>query len=192
MNPMGMYQNPMLGYYQNMMAQQMGQYPSNFSQPQGFAPPPVSPAPQVQYYVKQVGGVEEARSCTVEPGCKYLFIDKSSDSVYCKSMGNDGLSRFDTYVRKDDGNTEKIDPFAEVNRRLSGIENILGGILNGKYHADDAAVHAESITGNAAGNFEPNARTESAEIPKRDGNDERQGRSRPQTAGGKYREGQGH
>ena len=165
MTPYGMYPNPMNNYYQSYLQQSVPQ-PYNYSQPS----PQVPQSPQ--YVVRQIGNIEEAKSFSVEPGCIYLFIDNANKTVYIKTMGNDGLSRFESYKRLEETSQIKVDPIQEVNQRLCNIENILGGMRNGKPYANDA-VHAESHKCNATADTTAFQGTGPAEVPKHYGNGER-------------------
>lgn len=93
-----------------------------------------------QFVVRQVGNIEEAKSCLIDPLNVWLFVDMTAGRIYMKRMGSNGTSLFDIFVAEQ--NVErKPDPLESVERRLTALENALGV---GKEGANVQSVRTDS------------------------------------------------
>ena len=115
-----------------------------------------------------VTNVDEAKASMIDGISYNLFIDTSTGKIYLKKMNNNGLSDFIVY-----GVEEPVapkDPLADINERLTNIENYLGGMKNDK----SVSVSKQSAEGNRTAVAEQNERhdeAESAGVSKDAGND---------------------
>jgi len=125
---------------------QFGNMFQQFPQPNNFQN-------QSQFITKQVTNIEEAKAYIVDPFNSYLFVDINSGKIYMKKMNNNGMSDF--YVFSIEENVKQADPMAEINQRLSNIENIIGGLYdksissnesNAKSNGDDSATNDDEIS----------------------------------------------
>ena len=66
--------------------------------------------------------VEEARASMIDGYSTNIFLDTSTGKIYLKKLNNNGLADFLVYTTE-----ERADPLAEINTRLTKIENYLGG-----------------------------------------------------------------
>lgn len=100
---------------------------------QGYAQPYMQFPPQVQPQTPQINcrfvtSVDEARAAMIEPLSYNIFADTNTGKLYLKKLGNNGLSEFLCYSIEESSQESKDDLFAEVNKKLSNIERILGGL----------------------------------------------------------------
>ena len=151
--------NPMIDFYQSqinrLQNQQMNQYQN-----------------QVQYkpfITKQVTNIEEAKASIIDPTSTYLFIDSNAGKIYMKRMNNNGLSDFFIFRVEEPVQEKKVeDPLSEINKRLTNIENKLGGIYVQSISDDE-----KSNSGNPEPDVGKNAKSKSSALPKGSGDDER-------------------
>ena len=177
MNQFGAYPNAFANYYQSIFPQQQIQQVPYQYQNQQLSQATINQIQSPQYFVRQIGNIEEAKGFSVDPGCIYFFVDSANKRIYMKSMGSDGLSKFETYACQENSERqEKITPIQEINRRLAHIEDVLGGIVNDKSYADDATVREESYGNITTAIIPSNANAEPSEVPKYNGDDERKRR----------------
>ena len=151
--------NPMIDFYQNqinrLQNQQMNQY-----QNQGQYQP---------FITRQVTNIDEAKASIIDPTSTYLFIDSNAGKIYMKRMNNNGLSDFFTFRVEEPVQEKKIeDPLSEINKRLTNIENKLGGIYVQSISDDE-----KSNSGNPEPDVGKNAKSKSSALPKGSGDDER-------------------
>ena len=71
-----------------------------------------------------VTNIEEAKASMIDGYSTNLFLDTSNGKIYLKKLNNNGLSDFLVYSIEEQKNT---DPLAEINSRLTRIENYIGG-----------------------------------------------------------------
>lgn len=161
--------NPMLDYQRNQLMAQQAMIQNQLNQinhinpaPQQFNPYPQNNQPQ--FFVRQVGNVDEARSFPVDPSTIYFFPDTGTGKIYMKRLNTDnGKSEFFTYSLQEEVEEKKIDPMEQINLRLTNIENIIGGIANDKSISSNAGssksdgVHAET-------NVTKNAKSKSSDV----------------------------
>ena len=103
--------NPMNDYYLRQPYQQQ------------FNFPPAQPQIRANF----VSSVEEARASQIDFLSTSLFCDTASGKIYLKKIGDNGKPIFLTYKIEEEPDT---DPLAQINARLSNIENFLGGLRN--------------------------------------------------------------
>jgi hypothetical protein len=128
-NPMLDYQRNQLLAQQAMIQNQLNQM--NYHQPQAqFNPYPQNNQPQ--FFVRQVGNIEEAKSYPVDPNTMYFFLDTGNGKIYMKQLNsNNGKSDFYSYVLQENIVEEKkTDPIEEIKTKLSDIENKIGVIYD--------------------------------------------------------------
>lgn len=153
-NPMLDYQRNQLMAYQNMLQQQ--QMANN----QSFNPYPQPQQPQ--YFVKQVGSIDEVKGYPVDPNTIYMFPDTGTGKIYLKKLNmTNGKSELYIYTPSQEGEVvvEK-DPNEMIIKRLDEIEKSIGGIYesissnakhptsreesNGGYATEDGANDAKT------------------------------------------------
>ena len=152
--------NPMLDYQRNQLMAQQAMIQNQLNQINHINPanqPQFNPYPQnnqPQFFVRQIGSVDEARSFPVDPSAMYFFLDTGTGKIYMKRLNTDnGKSEFFTYSLQEEVEEKKIDPMEQINLRLTNIENIIGGIANDKSVSGNAGssesdgVHAETNVG---------------------------------------------
>lgn len=152
--------NPMLDYQRNQLMAQQAMIQNQLNQINHMNPanqPQFNPYPQnnqPQFFVRQIGSVDEARSFPVDPNAMYFFLDTGTGKIYMKRLNTDnGKSEFFTYSLQETSEENKIDPMEQINLRLTNIENIIGGIANDKSISGNAGssksdgVHAEATAG---------------------------------------------
>ncbi|MBR6143885.1 MAG: hypothetical protein IKQ23_06330, partial [Treponema sp.] len=83
-------------------------------------------APQIN--CRFVTSIDEAKAAMIEPLSYNIFADTNTGKLYLKKLGNNGLSEFLCYSIEESVQEPKEDLFAEVNKKLSNIERILGGL----------------------------------------------------------------
>lgn len=148
--------NPMLDYQRNQLMAQQAMIQNQLNQINHMNPanqPQFNPYPQnnqPQFFVRQVGNVDEARSFPVDPNTIYFFPDTGTGKIYMKRLNTDnGKSEFFIYNLQENSETEKpSDPMEQINLRLTNIENIIGGIANDKSISSHAG--NEKSNGNIA------------------------------------------
>ena len=162
--------NPMLDYQKNQLLaqQQMIQNQLNQlnQQRQSFQPYPVQNQSE-QFFIKQVGSIDEAKSYPVDPSIIYLFPDTGTGKIYLKRLNTDnGKSELFIYspevVSKDDLQTKEVSKDDLLTSRLDSIEKKIGEVYES---ISGFKVHAESAGSHAAANAPENAETEPAEVP---------------------------
>lgn len=166
------YMNPINDFYfrnsQPHLTSQPYQQTFNF-------PPPVN---QMQIYAKWVTNVEEARASQMNDFMSVnLFLDTGTGKIYLKKIDDNGKPVFLSYSL--DEEIKKEDPLSEINKRLTHIENYLGGmknesIPNNASVQQSPAVYESAVTIQDARNDE----AESTGLPKNYGNDKWQKRRR--------------
>lgn len=168
-NPMLDYQRNQLIAQQAMIQNQLNQMNMQNNQAQ-FNPFP-QPS-QLQFFVRQVGSVDEARSYPVDPNTMYFFLDTGNGKIYMKQLNtNNGKSNFFTYKVDEELPENKADPMQEINTRLSNIENIIGGIY-GKSISNDAS-SSKSNGDNSETNARKNEKSKSSNVSASSANDTR-------------------
>ena len=169
-NPMLDYQRNQLMAQQAMIQNQLNQLNHANQQPQ-FNPYPQNNLPQ--FFVRQIGSVDEARSFPVDPNAMYFFLDTGTGKIYMKRLNTDnGKSEFFTYNLQESVEEKKQDPMEQINIRLSNIENIIGGIANVKSVSNDEHNEKSNSTNDESG-IGKNAKSKSAEIQSDSANDKR-------------------
>lgn len=149
--------NPMLDYQRSQLMAQQAMIQSqlnniNHSQQQ-FSPYPQNNA-QPNFFVRQVGNIEEAKGYPVDPNTMYFFLDTGNGKIYLKqlNMGN-GRSDLFTYSVDEATDIKTEDTMTQINSRLANIEKFLGGLKNGESVSNDGDVkqshglYAESNAG---------------------------------------------
>ena len=136
--------NPMLDYQRNQLLAQQAMIQNQLNQMNQMQPPQAqfNPYPQnnqPQFFVRQVGSIEEAKGFPVDPSTMYFFLDTGNGKIYMKQLNtNNGKSDFYTYTVQESTAPEKqSDPIIEINQRLSNIENIIGGIYGKSISGDE-------------------------------------------------------
>lgn len=162
--------NPMLDYQRNQLMAQQAMIQNQLNQINNMNPAnqtQFNPYPQnnqPQFFVRQIGSVDEARSFPVDPATMYFFLDTGTGKIYMKRLNTDnGKSEFFTYSLQESVEEKKIDPMEQINTRLKNIESIIGGIANDKSissHADDVKSQSNDVKPNAG----KNARSKPTEI----------------------------
>lgn len=167
--------NPTNDFYIRQ-AQQLSQQPQFVPQFQSQPYQPQQGAPQAtQFVARFVTNIEEAKAAMIDAMSTYLFVDSSNGRIYLKKMNNNGLSEFYVYVIEDSKQGQNIDPLTEINRRLTNIENFLGGLTNDK-----------PVQGNAGGD-EPAGVPSTAVATKNDRHDEAEPAGFSKNAGNGWR-----
>lgn len=166
-NPMLDYQRNQLLAQQALIQNQLSQMNHNQNQIQ-FSPYPQTNQPQ--FFVRQVGSVDEAKSFPVDPNTMYFFPDTGNGKIYVKQLNvNNGKSDFFTYSVQEQTEEKKIDPIEEINNRLSNIENIIGGIYD-KSISNDAS-SKKSNGDDSATNVRKNEKSKSSDVSASSTND---------------------
>lgn len=178
-----MYNNPFYGnlnseIYRNQISQSIqpfNPYLQNFNQ---YMQNQNSFQQQPSMTIRRVSNIDEAKAAMIDPVGTYFFVDTGAGKIYMKQMKNDGTAEFYIFgieqppvqEEKNTGNS-----LEEINRRLSNIESVLGGMANvqsvsrnGKSNDGD---DAKLGTVNAYAADEKNAGSESAGVSKISGND---------------------
>lgn len=149
--------NPTLDYYRNQMAQS-----NNFNNGFQMNYQPM----RNQFVTKIVGNIEEAKAHIIDAMSTYLFVDINSGKIYMKRMNDYGHSDFFIYSITPNETITKDDPLVVIDRRLTNIEEKIGGLFNVQSISNDSDVNATKNDG-------INAKTESDVISKSTRNDER-------------------
>ena len=150
--------NPMNDYYLRQPYQQQFNFP-----PQ-----------QPQIKSSFVSNVEEAKASQIDFISTNLFCDTASGKIYLKKIGDNGKPIFLTYKIEEEQTT---DPLAQINARLSNIENFLGGLRNESV-SNDASVQQSSTNAytTVTKPNESNDEAKSTGLPENAGNDKWQKR----------------
>lgn len=148
------------------------------SQYQNPYQPTFPPQQLMQVTTRFVTNIDEAKAAMIDGIATNLFLDTCNGKIYLKRLSNDGRSEFLTYSIDEQNNVKETDPLAEINARLSHIENFLGGIRNDKSVSSNASVQqsASISQSTTTEQNEPNGTTESTGFPKNAGNDKWQKR----------------
>lgn len=82
------------------------------------------------YSVIEVQSDNEILNFKIESGITYIFLNENSDKIYIRQSNERG--ELVTYVYKFTQNQEDglSDPVSKLERRMEGIEKMLGGFLN--------------------------------------------------------------
>ena len=78
--------NPMLDYQRNQLLAQQAMLQNQMNQPT-FNPYPQPQQPQ--FFVKQIGSMDEARAYPVDPNVMYLFPDTGNGNIYFKRLNTE-------------------------------------------------------------------------------------------------------
>ena len=168
-NPMLDYQRNQLMAQQAMIQNQLNQLNHANQQPQ-FNPYPQNNQPQ--FFIRQVGNVDEAKGYPVDPSTMYFFLDTGTGKIYMKRLNTDnGKSEFYTYALHETIEEKKQDPIEQINIRLSNIENIIGGLYD-KSISNDKCNEKPDPT-NDESNVRKNAKPKPSEIQSDSANDKR-------------------
>lgn len=156
-----MYPNPMNDFY--LRQAQPYQQTFNF------------PPQQPQIKANWVSSVEEAKASQIDFVSTNLFLDTANGKIYLKRIGDNGKPMFLSYVIEEE--VQPKDPLAEINYRLTRIEQAIGG-RNVQSIPDNANVkQSESVPYTAVAKpNEPNDEAESTGFSKNAGNDKWQKR----------------
>lgn len=125
--------NPMMDYQRNQLLAQQAMIQNQLNQMNGQQPQfnPYPQSNQPQFFIRQVGSVEEARGYPVDPGTMYFFLDTGTGRIYVKKLNtNNGKSEFYIYTVQESVEGAKADPIQQINERLSNIEAIMGGLCD--------------------------------------------------------------
>lgn len=150
-NPMMDYQRNSLMAQQNMLQNQLNQQYQQYQRPT-FNPYPQPQQPQ--YFIKQVGSVEEAKGFPIDPNVIYLFPDTGTGRIYLKKLNTEN-GRSEIYIYNPSQETEdtvvaKDDPMEGIGRRLDAIDERIGGLYESISRlATDRGGHEESDGRNA-------------------------------------------
>lgn len=155
------YMNPINEFYMNK-AQSYGQMMLPFPPQQQT---PVIPRVNCRF----VTNIDEAKAAMIDPSSYNLFLDTGTGKIYLKKISNNGQAEFLCYSTEE---AVPKDPVQEINSRLTKIENVLGGIINGKSVSNDAGVQQSAAVSQSAVTKpnEPNDETEPTGFPKNAGN----------------------
>lgn len=166
--------NPINDYYMRNSVQ--GNYVQQqlpFPPQQQFSFPPQHTPQPPAIHASWVTSIEEARASRSDDFLSTnIFADTSTGKIYMKRIGNDGKPQFVSYVIEEAaGHVD--DPLAEINERLSHIENFLGGLKNDQSVQGNSGTYksSENASGAVAEPHERNDEAESAGFPKNAGND---------------------
>ena len=150
--------NPMNDYYLRQPYQQQ------------FNFPPAQPQIRSSF----VSNIEEARASQIDFLSTNLFCDTANGKIYLKKIGDNGKPIFLTYKIEEEPDT---DPLAQINARLSNIENFLGGLRNESI-PNDASVQQSSTNAysTVTKQNESNDEAKPTGLPENAGNDKWQKR----------------
>ena len=124
--------NPMLDYQRNQLIAQQAMIQNQLNQMNHTPQMQFNPYPQntqPQFFVRQVGSVDEAKGYPIDPSTIYFFPDIGTGKIYLKRLNTEnGKSEFFTYgLQEEKPVEEKSDPIDQINARLANIEKIIGG-----------------------------------------------------------------
>lgn len=171
--------NPMLDYQRNTLLAQQQMIQNQLNQlniQNGMNQPPhqqptFNPYPQSQqpqYFIKQIGSIDEAKAFPVDPAVIYLFPDTGSGKIYLKKMNTEnGKSELYIYTPSLEGEVvvDSKDPNEVIIKRLDDIEKSIGGLYesisgNAKHEAGDV----KSNRSGSATDVVKNAETKSSKV----------------------------
>ena len=143
----------MLDYQRNQLMAQQAMIQNQLNQMNQMQPPQTqfNPYPhnnQPQFFVRQVGSVDEAKGFPVDPNTMYFFLDTGNGKIYMKQLNtSNGKSDFYTYTVQEQVTPEKqSDPMAEINQRLSNIENIIGGLYDKSVSSNESNAESNELS----------------------------------------------
>lgn len=175
-NPMLDYQRNNLMAQQAMIQNQLNQMNMNYhQQPQAqFNPYPQNNQPQ--FFVRQVGNIEEAKGYPVDPNSMYFFLDSGNGKIYMKQLNmSNGKSDFYSYVLQENIQEErKIDPMEEIKEKLNNINSKLEELYDKSI--SDVSSNKKSNGNVAETNAGQDAKTKSANVSASSTDDKRQER----------------
>lgn len=169
--------NPMLDYKRNQLLAEQAMIQNQLNAMNKAAPiSQFSPHPQQSqsnFFVRQVGNMDEARAYPADPGIMYFFLDTGSGKIYLKQLNSmNGKSDFYVYsVQEQEIPQAKADPFEQINARLTNIEKLIGGI----YDKPISGITGDEQPngGNAEANSSKNAGSKSSYVPASPADDKR-------------------
>jgi len=132
------------------------------------------PPQQPQIRANWVSSIDEAKASQIDFVSTNLFLDTANGKIYLKRIGDNGKPMFLSYIIEEE---VQKDPLAEINYRLTKIEQAIGG-RNVQSVPNDASVQ-QSATNAYPATTKPNERydeTKSAGLPENAGNDKWQKR----------------
>ena len=133
--------NPMLDYQRNQLLAQQAVIQNQLNQMNRPIQAQFSPYPQPsqpQFFVRQVGSVDEAKAFPVDPNTMYFFLDTGNGKIYMKQLNStNGKSDLYTYAVQESVEEKKIDPIEEINNRLINIEKLIGGKYDKSVSSDE-------------------------------------------------------
>lgn len=160
--------NPMLDYQRNNLLAQQQLIQSQLNQLNNQRATTFTPYPQQnqnsnQFFIKQVGSIDEAKSFPVDPSVIYLFPDTGTGKIYLKRLNTDnGKSELFTYSPEQESASPAtpagVDPFAEIKNRLATIETKIGGIY------ESISIFDKPAGSNATADARKNAKSKPAEV----------------------------
>lgn len=166
--------NPMMDYQRNQLLAQQAMIQNQLNQMNGQQPQfnPYPQSNQPQFFIRQVGSVEEARGYPVDPGTMYFFLDTGTGRIYVKKLNtNNGKSEFYIYTVQENVEELKADPIQQINNRLSNIETIIGGLYDKSISSNK---NGSKPNGNNDGSDDGEVPTaEPADVPANPANGER-------------------
>lgn len=166
--------NPMMDYQRNQLLAQQAMIQNQLNQMNGQQPQfnPYPQSNQPQFFIRQVGSVEEARGYPVDPGTMYFFLDTGTGRIYVKKLNtNNGKSEFYIYTVQENVEELKADPIQQINNRLSNIETIIGGLYDKSISSNK---NCSKPNGNNDGSDDDKVPTaEPADVPANPANGER-------------------
>ena len=83
------------------------------------------PPQQPQLNCRFVTNIEEAKASMIDGISTNIYVDTSTGKIYVKKLNNNGQADF--YVYAIEEQKPPKDPLAEINERLTKIENYIGG-----------------------------------------------------------------
>lgn len=121
-----MMYNPMLDYQRNQLLAQQAMLQNQMNQPT-FNPYPQPQQPQ--FFVKQIGSMDEARAYPVDPNVMYLFPDTGNGNIYFKRLNTEnGKSEIIVYKPTQEGEVVEANASDTILKRLDSIEKSIGGL----------------------------------------------------------------
>lgn len=163
---MNMY-NPMLDYQRNNLLAQQQMIQNQLNQmPQSQAT--FNPYPQPQYFIKQVGSMEEVRGFPIDPNVIYLFPDTGTGKIYLKKLNTDnGKSEVYVYTPSQEGGESVVEESSsnDIIKRLDTIDERIGGLYESVSRlSSDARLREESHRDYADEHVEKDAKPKSSKI----------------------------
>lgn len=147
-----MMYNPMLDYQRNQLLAQQAMVQNQMSQP--MMQPTFNPYPQPQqpqFFVKQIGSIDEARAYPVDPNVIYLFPDTGNGNIYFKRLNTDnGKSEIIIYKPTQEGEVVEVNASDNIIKRLDSIEKSIGGLNESVSRLTTVSERNEKSDGNAS------------------------------------------